>query len=163
MTPGIISWIWFGGGLALTFAELLIPGTLVSFFGVSAMLVAGLRAIGLVESVPLSFGLWMGLSVVLVASLRNVVQRWSHPERSVGSTDEDMDAYGAEVEVVATVTDTGEGGRIRFHGTSWPARSVRGVLEPGLMVRIVHRDNLVWIVEPLGAALPDPETENHGS
>jgi len=70
------------------------------------------------------------------------------PDRSVGSTDEDADAFGTEVAVLVRVTEH-QAGRIQFQGTSWPARSVHGALEPGERARIVDRENLVWIVEPL--------------
>jgi len=74
-------------------------------------------------------------------------------EHSVGSTDEDADAFGKIVRVTESLSDT-HTGRIFFQGTSWPARAVHGSAQLGDRVRIVDRENLVWIVEPL--ALPPP-------
>lgn len=73
---------------------------------------------------------------------------WLSGERSVGSTDEDADAFGK----IAVVVERLGGGsvRIQFQGTSWPARLVHAEADVGIgaEVRIVDRDNLIWIVEP---------------
>lgn len=71
-------------------------------------------------------------------------------ERSVGSTDEDADAFGSIAVVVARLEANGV--RISFRGTTWPAQLVRGEAEVGAKVRIVDRDNLIWIVEPVSPA-----------
>lgn len=69
-------------------------------------------------------------------------------EHRVDSTDEDADAFGSLVRVTEPV-GVSRTGRIFFHGTSWPARTVQGEAQVGDEVRIVDRENLVWIVEPL--------------
>lgn len=72
-------------------------------------------------------------------------------ERSVSSTDEDADAFGQRA--VVTEKTGGDSIRIHFRGTSWPARVVHGHVEIGAQVRIIDRDNLIWIVEPVHPAL----------
>lgn len=69
-------------------------------------------------------------------------------DRSVENSDEDVDAFGTVVKVTQRLSRT-EVGRVHFQGTSWPARASRGVADEGDEVRIIDRENLVWIVEPL--------------
>lgn len=70
-------------------------------------------------------------------------------ERSVGSTDEDGDAFGQTAMVVHA---EGSSVRILFQGTHWPAQLIHGAAAVGMQVRIVDRDNLIWIVEPVEPA-----------
>lgn len=117
------------------------------FLGLGALLVGAARWLGLLEGWIESFSAWFILSTVLTLALRGVVSRWSQGEKSFQSTDEDEDAFGTVVTVANQITDGELSGRIRFRGTTWPARSVQGALEPGEQVRIVDRDNVSWIVE----------------
>jgi membrane protein implicated in regulation of membrane protease activity len=162
MSPETVTLIWLGAGLAMMIAEAFLPGGIVIFLGAAATLVAGARWVGLIESLTASFGTWLVLSLAMVLGLRSLVVRFSSPEKTVQPTDEDLDAFGREVEVVATITEEAEGGRIRYHGTSWPARSLKGTLPAGSIGRIVHRDNLSYIVEPVvsgpGSAIEKQKT-----
>jgi membrane protein implicated in regulation of membrane protease activity len=148
MSPEIVTWIWLGAGVALLASELVVPGLLVGFLGASAILVAGLRWIGLLESFSTSFVAWLAISAVSILGLRSLLQRWSGAEHEVHSTDEDLEAFGQIAEVVAELGSETTG-RIRFRGSTWPARCLQGTLPPGSEVRIVDREGLEWIVEPV--------------
>ena len=148
MSPDAITWIWLGAGVALLASELVVPGLLVGFLGASAIVVAGLRWIGLLETFGASFAAWLAVSGVSILTLRSMLQRWSGAEHEVHSTDEDLDAFGQVAEVIAPISAE-EGGRIRFRGSTWPARCLQGTLIPGSEVRIVDREGLEWIVEPV--------------
>ena len=63
---------------------------------------------------------------------------------------EDADAFGSIAVVVEKLQANGV--RIHFRGTSWPAQLIRGDAEVGAKVRIIDRDNLIWIVEPISPA-----------
>jgi len=160
MSPETITWIWLGAGIALMIAEIVVPGFVVIFLGAAAVLVAGLRWIGLVEALTTSFGLWIALSVAMAVGLRSLVARYISSERTVQPTDEDLAAFGKVVDVVALVSEDDSTGRIRYSGTSWPARSLKGTLEPGSKARIVHRENLAWVVELVAAPVPVKTTES---
>lgn len=151
MTPGVFTWLWLLGGLALLGSELVAPSLVAMFFGTAAVLVAGMRAVGLVESHGFSVALWLALSAAQLWALRGVVQRWFRPEKSRDSDSDNLRAYGAIVEVITAVHETERSGRIRFDGTTWPALSTRGTLAAGTRARLIHRDNLAWVVEPVDA------------
>lgn len=155
MSPEIVNWIWLGAGAALLLSELALPGAVVGFLGAAAMAVAGLRWLGVIESHGASFGTWLAISAVSVLAFRSLFVRWSKPEREVAISDEDVDAFGKTALVVTPVTQSG--GRIRFQGTTWPARCLRGTLPEGEDVRIVDREGLEWIVEPVTPTTPPSE------
>ena len=133
----------------LMVAEVVIPGGVVFFIGLAGLLVAGLRWIGLASSPEATITLWALSSVALVYAFAGVVRRISQTESTYQGTDEDVAAFGRQVEVVIDCVDDADSGRISFQGTSWPARSMAGVIRAGSLARIVHRDNLLWVVEPL--------------
>jgi membrane protein implicated in regulation of membrane protease activity len=148
MSPETVTWIWLGAGVAMLSSELVLPGLLVGFLGASAIAVAGLRWVGLIETFGASLGAWLAISSVSILSLRSMLQRWSGAEHEVQSTDEDLEAFGKLAEVVTELGPDGAG-RIRFQGSTWPARCLQGTLPPGSEVRIVDREGLEWIVEPV--------------
>lgn len=139
-----LGWLILGGVLMV--AELAIPGLIVVFFGAAALLVGAASALGLVPSLGVGVGLWLASSTGLVLGVRGGMKRLAAGEMEKGSTDEALDAFGQRVEVIDELSPTSVG-RIRFQGSTWPARTVEETLAPGAFATIVTRDNLVWIVE----------------
>lgn len=140
--------IWLIGGMAMMAAELLLPGGIVFFLGLAATLVSLLLYVGLIEGWLQAFTTWFVGSLALFFGLRGVVQRIVPAEVERGKTDEDLDAYNHPAEVVETIPADGEG-RIAFRGSTWGARNYHADrdLPAGTPVRIVFRDNLIWVVE----------------
>ena len=149
--------IWLGLGVVLILGEVMIPGLISVFLGAAAVLVAGLRWTGLVESFAVSLFAWMGLSVGLIITLRGWVQRYLPAETSWGQASEQLQAIGSMVEVIEEVNEDDNTGRIRYQGTSWPATAVQGRIPKGAQAKLIARDNLAWVVEPI-EALPPAET-----
>ena len=118
------------------------------------LVVAGLRALGIVEGVFVSFALWGILSVALVLPLRPLLKKYFPPQQRYDPSDEDLDAYGQVVEVLPPADEGEVRGRIRFQGTTWPAACTDGSVPAGPKARLLHRDRLCWIVEPL-PSLPE--------
>lgn len=149
MSTDAVTWVWFAAGLGLIAVELFVPHLVTGFLGLGAILVAVLRWVGVLEGPTASIVVWMISSLVLLAGLRHFVRRLFPSDRSFQSTDEDFEAAGKIVEVVHQVSSSDQNGRVRFGGTSWPAVTRQGVIEPGRKAKLVLRDNLVWIVEPV--------------
>ncbi|MDT8407286.1 MAG: NfeD family protein [Methylococcales bacterium] len=148
-----ISDIWLMGGFALMLLELLIPGGIVFFLGLAAVLVSlGLYA-GLIDGWLQAFTVWFIASPSLLFALRGVVQKLIPAQVEHGKTDEDLDAYNAIAEVCEAIPVKGEG-RIAFRGSTWMARNYHDDqgLAIGTQVRVVFRDNLVWVVEAIDAS-----------
>ena len=156
MSADAVTWIWFFVGIGLLATELFIPGLVVCFLGLAAMIVAGFRWAGFFPGLMESFTAWFVTSIVLLVGLRQFVLRWIPSERTFQSTDEDLEAVGTIVDVVQQISSSDQNGRVRFGGTSWPAVTREGVIPAGQKVKLVLRDNLVWIVEPV-AEIGDTE------
>jgi len=145
--PQTVTLIWLVFGFVLIFCEFLLPGLVVSFLGLAAILVAALRWIGILEGHVESITTWFVSSVVLLLTLRHFALRWFPGESSVHSTDEDFDAIGEVVDVVSLVSSANSEGRIRFRGTTWSATTRGDKLLPGSKAKLIYRDNLVWTIE----------------
>lgn len=142
--------LWFIGGVLLMLLEFIIPGGVIFFLGLGATGVALLLYTGVIEGWLQAFTAWFIGSLALLFGLRGLVQKLipAHIER--GKTDEDLDAYDQQAQVLERIPAGGQG-RIEFRGSTWSAKNYHDeqVLEPGTPVRIVFRDNLVWTVEAL--------------
>jgi membrane protein implicated in regulation of membrane protease activity len=141
---------WLIGGGVLMLLELVVPGGIAFFLGLGAVLVALLLQLGLVDGWMQAFTTWFIGSLALILGLRGLVQKIFPAEIGKGNTDEDLDAYNQIVEVFERIPAQGQG-RIDFRGSTWAARNYHADrdLEKGSRVRIVYRDNLVWIVEAI--------------
>jgi membrane protein implicated in regulation of membrane protease activity len=145
------------GGLVLLASELAAPSLFAMFLGIAALVTAGLRGLGVLDSVPASFVVWAVTSLALVVPFRRIVQRLV-PGRSVVKHDatdveHDREAMGEVVLVVEDVSDDDDDGRIRFQGTTWQARSTSGKFKEGERVQLVYRSEGVWVVEAVGAGV----------
>lgn len=143
-----IATIWLIAGAVLMVLELLLPGGIVFFLGLSASLVSLFLYTGLIDGWIQAFTTWFVASLALVFGMRGVVQKILPAQVDRSNTDEDLDAYGHAAEV-STPIPAGGTGRIRFRGSEWDARNYHDDegLEPGTSVRIVFRENLTWVVE----------------
>lgn len=145
-------------GVLLIASEALHLSLIPVFFGVAALLVAGLRAAGVIDSAAVSLLVWSFTSLGLAVPLRPVLKRtFNTGESRHDHSHEDKDAMGEVVEVLEAVDDTGPNGRIRFQGTTWAAQCTDGRIAQGGRARLVYKDKLVWIVEPLSALEAAPE------
>ncbi len=147
----LITWIWLIAGILLIVTELFIPGLVVCFLGLGAILVAGLRWLGFLTGMVDSLTVWFITSIILLVGLRHFLLKYLPSERSFQMTDEDLEAVGSIVEVVAPVNSSDQRGRVRFGGTTWPAVSKTGIIPSGKRAKLIMRDNLVWTVEPYDA------------
>ncbi len=170
LDPTLLTWAFAVGGLLLMLLETLIPGGVAGFLGIGGVVIAALRAMGLVVDPLTAIVTWIFLSAGLTIALRPLLLRFVRGDTSLALTDEDAEAMGQTVTVIEEVGDE-DPGRIRFRGATWDARAVRGTLPEGAEATLLYRDNLTWVVEPaddadldaelsaaLGTDLPDVDT-----
>jgi len=146
LDPALLTWTFVGGGLLLMMLETVVPGGVAGFLGLGGLVIAGLRAVGLLVDPWTAILTWIFLSVGLTIALRPLAMRFVRGEVSLGLTDEDAEAMGRTVQVVEEVGQD-EPGRIRYRGAEWDARTVEGRLPKGAEAKLLYRDNLTWIVE----------------
>lgn len=170
MDPELITWIFFLGGLLLMLLETILPGGVAFFLGAGGLVIAALRVLGLLLDPVTAVLTWVFLSTALTIALRPIAMRYFGGEVSMQITDEDAEAMGQTVLVIEKVGEETPG-RIRFRGAEWDARTLEGRLPKGAEARILYRENLTWIVEPvdyaqleddLGGDLHMPDASDEG-
>lgn len=142
-----ISWIWLISGLILLISEIVIPGGVIAFLGVSAMLIALGQWMGLIEGMTESFTYWFILSMGSTLLFRGMLTKMVSGKSHIEYSGEEIDAFGRVVDVIEEVSPEHSNGRIRFNGTTWDATSMKETIPPGSKVKIIERENLVWLVE----------------
>lgn len=143
------SLVWLIVGVVLIAAELLLPGLISVFLGLAALVVAALIHFGFVASASMAILTWVVVSVVLVLTLRSSLMKFFPGDTSVGSLDEDAQAKGSVVDVVRDVAFEHSEGQVNFRDALWSARSLGGPIRKGERARLVRRENIVWLVEPV--------------
>jgi len=143
------SWFWLILGVVFIIAELIIPGGIIIFLGIAALVVASALIFGLVETWTSVLTLWFISSLVLVILLRSVAQRFAGGDSTVANTDEILDVFGETVEVVDTIGPGEKKGRVVFRGAEWHALGHGGVIESAQQAQVVSHENITLIVQPL--------------
>lgn len=143
-----ITWVWVAVGLLLMLGEIVVPGLVVIFLGTGAILVGLGRYLNLINGELNSFTWWFILSLLLILLLRGILQRLFPGDSSYQSADDDADAFGKTANVVYEISIRHDKGRIKFKGSTWPAKCGVRRIKKGRKVKIVNRDNIHWIVEP---------------
>ena len=154
----LLTWVFLGGGGALMLAEAALPGGVAFFLGLSGVLVGALRTLGILANPFVAVIVWSFLSLGLVVALRPLATRYFGGDTRRQMTNEDVEALDEVVPVIEETGGLGREGRIRFRGAEWRARVPEEgqTLPPGSEARILYRDNLTWVVEPVGS-LPREE------
>ncbi|QBY03873.1 NfeD family protein [Thalassotalea sp. HSM 43] len=138
---------WACIGVLLVIAELVIPGGIVVFLGTSALVVAATLQFGIIDNWMHAFTLWFILSIVLLLLFRNLGQSMVGGDSRVDNTDEELDVYGKQVRVIATIGPGNKKGRIEFQGTEWSALGDGSEIKAGETAKIVCRENISYVVE----------------
>lgn len=139
-------------------SEFVAPSLVFGFLGAGALTVAGLRGVGVVDAPVSEFMIWAVVSGAYLGLLRGVLRRsFGEGERRHDMTSEEVQAYGSIVEVVEDV-GAELPGRVRWQGTTWPAHSLGARIPTGAQAKIVHRDNIGWVVEAVEPRVGSDET-----
>ena len=113
-------WLWLVLGLVLAGLELMTPGGLyLIFFGISAMLVGLLSAVGLAQPLWLQVVLFTVLALVALGLFRRALLAKLRRGDLGGAVDELVG------EAALTLEDIPEGGegRVELRGSAWQARN----------------------------------------
>jgi len=140
---------WLIIGVMLFFLEMALPGFILFFFGLAALItavVAWLTPLG----IAWQLGIFIVSSVVSLMTLRDVIQRnFFKPKEVADGEEPDEDvmlaAPGDRAVVGVAIVPPAEG-RINYSGTSWRA-AAEETIEEGEIVTIVRQDSLVIHVE----------------
>jgi inner membrane protein len=133
-------WLWILVGIALLVVEVSTPGGLFAlFFGVGALLVAPLAALGFGDTVQ-----WLAFSVLSLVGL--AVLRGPLLRRIERSPPKAPELVGEQATLLEDLPAGGEG-RAELRGTTWTARVASGIpLRKGQRCLVVRVDGLtLWL------------------
>ncbi len=137
---------WLTIGVMLLFLELAVPGFILFFFGVGALLTS-LGAYLFHLSLSWQLVLFIIASLASLFSLRNIIQKRFLQPSSPGEEDEDAQLVTlGERGVVSNIIVPPAGGRIKYSGTFWKATADERIDE-GEIISIVSQKGLVIHVE----------------
>lgn len=140
----MVWWLWVLAGIALLAFEVATPGGLFAlFFGVGALLVAPLAALGLSEAAQ-----WFAFSILSLgglATLRGPLRR--RLDRKPAPSAEIASELVGEQAVLLTDLAAGGEGKAELRGTPWTVRAASGIpLSRGQRCRVERVDGLtLWV------------------
>lgn len=137
-------WIWAILGIALLVLEMLTPGGLFAlFFGIAALSVGALEALGLAGPAWLQWLLFAAFSVVLLTIVRRRMRG------ALAGRHGPVDALVGETAVLLDDLPPRGVARAELHGSNWEARSTAGVaLARGQRCRVDRVEGLTLWISP---------------
>jgi inner membrane protein len=142
-------WIWLGAGVFLILLEFFIPGLVVIFLGLGAAITAGMLYTRYLTDAYLTIIFFAITSVFMLMTLRRIVLRFYPSLSEKSETDEEALIAGKTAETISEVYPDYYGGRVKYSGTTWPAKSVDEVIPAGTKVEIVGRENISLVVRKI--------------
>lgn len=140
--------VWFLIGLLLLVLEFIIPGLIISFFGVGAIIVALICILADI-SVNAQLLIFIVSSVLMLLLLRkwftNLFMGWS---KSKQAPDRDVDDFIGHRALVIKPIEQNLKGKVEFKGTRWDAVSDQSIPE-GAPVQIISKDSITLNVKPI--------------
>ncbi|WP_435300145.1 NfeD family protein [Timonella sp. A28] len=142
----MVWWIWVIIAIVLIVAEMLTLDLVLLMLAGGALSAALASELG-VESFIAQAIIWAVVSLLLLAFLR----RWMLDKLRLRTDLPETNAQGYIGKDGVTVTEvTGTGGRIKFRGEVWTARSLsHEAISNGTHVKIVEIDGATAVVEPV--------------
>ena len=140
--------IWLLIGLGLMFLELMLPGLIVIFFGLAAMIVGGLCFF--VElTINQQLGIFIIASLLLLVLLRGLLRKVfrGHALGAAG-IEGNLSEFVGERAVVKQAIAPKRPGKVEFHGSHWAA-TADGAIEEGATVEIIGQDNITLKVKAI--------------
>ena len=140
--------IWALIGIALLVMEFVMPGLIVAFFGLGAIVVA---VICLITEISINTQLIIFIASSVVSLL--LLRKWlkgifiGHTKAKQDITEDLKDFIGEKVVVKSKITPDLPG-KVELHGTNWQAHADQEIPEEAV-VEITGKDNLTLIVKTL--------------
>jgi inner membrane protein len=137
-------WLWLLAGLALAALELLTPGGFyLIFFGIAAILIGLLGAIGFGGPFWTQWLAFALFSIVLVLAFRRPMLKMMQPDGG------EVDSLVGEIAIASEPILPGGVGRAELRGATWAARNLHTApLAQGARCRVERVDGLMLFLVP---------------
>ncbi len=139
-------WLWLLAGVIFILLEFVIPGLIICFFGVGAIIVSLILAVCPELSWNWQLVWFTVTSLVVLFGLRKIIPKIFRG-RFGGEDDLDIDNDAVKNAPAMTVTDLVPGaiGKVEFRGSIWEATATENI-PAGTPVVVLKRENLTLIV-----------------
>jgi membrane protein implicated in regulation of membrane protease activity len=137
-------WLWLLLGLVLAALELVSAGGFyLIFFGISAMFLGLMTALGLGGPLALQWLVFTIVAVVLLLAFRRPILRMMTPDS------QPVDSLVGEIAVALDAIQPGAIGRAELRGSTWSARNLHtSELARGQRCRVQRVDGLLLFLLP---------------
>lgn len=135
---------WLVAGGLLIVSELLLPGGVVVFLGISALIVGGGIKFGYLNSFTSILLTMFFSSLFLLIFVRSFFMKFFAGDTTVHNVDEQKDAQGTLVEVEEDILPHKEG-RVNFRGTAWQSRSEEELIKGSKAIIIRIEGNIIIV------------------
>ena len=140
------AWMWIYAGSALVLLELVAPGFILCFFGLSAVTVGALRfVLGEAFDATWQMAAFSAFSILYILVLRRFLKKVFVGGKVETKTDFDNESVGRTGTVVTAIRPP-LAGRILLGDAEWTAVADRAI-DVGANVRVVSQNNLTMTVE----------------
>jgi membrane protein implicated in regulation of membrane protease activity len=136
---------WTLVGVLLMISEFVIPGVILFFFGLGALLTALISWINPELSISWQLALFTLFSLISLFSLRRLLKPIFTGTKH-GHNETVSEGLSGEEGVVTCAIAPGAPGKIMLHGTAWKAESEEQI-EEGKTVKVVNQRSLTVIVK----------------
>jgi inner membrane protein len=144
--------LWALVGVLLVLSEFVAPGIIAVFFGLAALIVAAVLALGVPLNVPAQILLFAGLGLCLLLLARGRLASWFQGDVDRPSGNSHAAAAGTPV---TALTDFVDGlGTVSYRGARWNAESPDPIAK-GERAWITGRRGLVLMVSRSAPSSPD--------
>ena len=142
------AWMWIYAGSALVLLELVAPGFVLCFFGLSAVTVGALRfALGEAFDATWQMAAFSAFSVLYILVLRRFLKKVFVGGKVETKTDFDNESVGRTGKVVQAIQPPLTG-RVLIGDAEWTA-TADCPIEAGADVKVVAQSNLTMKVEEI--------------
>jgi membrane protein implicated in regulation of membrane protease activity len=141
--------IWTLLGIFLVFVEFFIPGLVIAFFGVGALITGLTTWIGITSSLASQLFVFILSSVLLLVMLRKFLKTtFLGKSQAEGESRNFNIEIGKIVPVIELIQPGEVGGKVKYQGANWSAMATEPI-EPGESVKITGSENLTLLVEKI--------------
>ncbi|MGB0843199.1 MAG: NfeD family protein [Alphaproteobacteria bacterium] len=141
--PEMVYWHWLAIGLAFLILEMLMPGAIVMWFGIGAILLGLHMLLGAELSLAMQLLIFSGLSLLGVVVGRRYV-KWDGEEGDKPNLSRRGDSYIGQTYVLVKAIENGRG-TIRLGDTDWRVTGEDAAV--GTSVKVTGVDGATLIVE----------------
>lgn len=138
--------IWLIVGLIFIIVEMFLPGFIIGFFGIGAVITCLTTFLGLTKGFTSQMILFSLSSIVLLILFHKVWKKRLKPDRKETTN------FNIEIGKIVPVTEFIDpkegGGKVKYQGALWSATS-SDPIPPGDSARVVGCNNLTLIVEKI--------------